>query len=135
MSDCDTAGRLRRNRISFLAAVLAVCLSASLASATEPRDFKIATSDSVRCKNGVVVSVHPLASRIGAETLARGGTAVDGAVATAFALAVTWPGAGNIGGGGYMMVVPAAGKGAAVAVDFREVAPATATREMFDKPE
>jgi gamma-glutamyltranspeptidase/glutathione hydrolase len=134
MSDCDTAGRLRRNRIGFLAAVLVVCLCASPARATEPRDFKIESGDSVRCKSGVVVSVHPLASRIGAETLARGGTAVDGAVATAFALAVTWPGAGNIGGGGYMMVVPAAGKGAAVAVDFREVAPAAATREMFVKP-
>ncbi len=78
--------------------------------------------------------MHPLASRIGVEALTHGGTAVDAAVATAFALAVTWPGAGNIGGGGYMMVVPTQGKATPVAVDFREIAPAAATKEMFVTP-
>ena len=75
--------------------------------------------------------MHPLASRIGVDALVRGGTPVDAAVATAFALAVTWPGAGNIGGGGFMVIVPTSGKAAPVAVDFRETAPAAATKEMF----
>ena len=60
----------------------------------------------VRCHNGAVVCVSRPASQIGLQTLQRGGNAVDAAVATAFALAVTYPAAGNIGGGGYMLVVP-----------------------------
>jgi gamma-glutamyltranspeptidase/glutathione hydrolase len=111
--------------------VLLLCVAAPLCPAAEPRGLQIQSGDLVRCKNGAVVSVHPLASRIGADTLARGGTAVDAAVATAFALAVTWPGAGNIGGGGYMVIVPTSGKAVPVAVDFRETAPAAATKDMF----
>ncbi|MEX0678639.1 MAG: gamma-glutamyltransferase [Pirellulales bacterium] len=84
----------------------------------------------VRCENGAVVSVNAYASEIGVQTLQRGGSAVDAAVATAFALAVTYPVAGNIGGGGYMLVVPRDGAGS-VAFDFREVAPAAAGRDTF----
>jgi gamma-glutamyltranspeptidase len=94
-----------------------ICLTALVSNAAQPDKPQVQSGDLVRCKNGVVVSVHPIASRIGAEALTRGGTAVDAAVATAFAVAVTWPGAGNIGGGGYMMIAPTSGK--AVAVDFR----------------
>ena len=97
---------------------LIICLS-PLCPAAEPARLAIATGDLVHSQNGVVVSVHPLASRIGVDALVRGGTAVDSAVATAFALAVTWPGAGNIGGGGYMMIVPTLGKAVPVVVDFR----------------
>jgi gamma-glutamyltranspeptidase/glutathione hydrolase len=121
-------------RATVLTAVLIVSLPA-LILAAEPAKSAIQTGDLVRCKNGLVVSVHPLASRIGAGTLARGGTAVDAAVATAFALAVTWPEAGNIGGGGYMVIAPPTNKGTPIAVDFRETAPAAATRDMFVKPE
>jgi gamma-glutamyltranspeptidase/glutathione hydrolase len=117
--------------IAALAAVLILSLPALKGTAAAPGDLPISSGDLVRCRNGLVVSVHPLASRIGVEALRRGGTAVDAAVATAFALAVTWPGAGNIGGGGYMMVVPTSGKAAPVAVDFRETAPAAATKDMF----
>jgi gamma-glutamyltranspeptidase/glutathione hydrolase len=67
---------------------------------------------------------------VGLEVLKAGGNAVDAAVATAFALAVTWPEAGNIGGGGYMLVV---GGGEPAVFDFRETAPAAATRDMFVK--
>jgi gamma-glutamyltranspeptidase/glutathione hydrolase len=116
-------------------AAIALCLSAHICPAVEAQQPTIRSGDLVRCQHGVVVSVHPLASRIGAEALIRGGTSVDAAVATAFALAVTWPGAGNIGGGGYMMIVPTAGQAKPVAVDFREVAPAAATKDMFVKPE
>jgi gamma-glutamyltranspeptidase/glutathione hydrolase len=84
----------------------------------------------VRATGGMVVSDSEIASRVGRDVLAEGGNAVDAAVATAFALAVTWPEAGNVGGGGFMMVHPGPGK-APVCVDYREVAPRAATETMF----
>src|SRR5438128_9603580 len=85
----------------------------------------------VRAQRGMVASQNEMASRIGADVIKEGGTAVDAAVATAFALAVVHPTAGNIGGGGFMVYRPA--KGGAVAYDFREVAPAKASPTMFIK--
>src|SRR5262245_6594075 len=82
---------------------------------------------------GVVVSVSPPANRAGAEVLAKGGNAVDAAVAVGFALAVTWPEAGNIGGGGFMLVRPAGAKSEPVVIDYRETAPAAATKDLFVK--
>jgi gamma-glutamyltranspeptidase/glutathione hydrolase len=89
-----------------------------------------ASTNDQRYQHGAVVCVSQAASDIGATALERGGTSVDAAVATAFALAVTYPAAGNIGGGGYMLIVPAGGSEPTV-IDFREVAPAAATRDMF----
>src|SRR5512139_4059233 len=86
-------------------------------------------STAVSSKNGRVVSVLVLASDIGAAILAKGGNAVDAAVATAFALAVTHPSAGNIGGGGFMIIrLP---NGTATTIDYRERAPAKATSTMY----
>jgi gamma-glutamyltranspeptidase/glutathione hydrolase len=82
---------------------------------------------SVRGDAGVVTSVEPNATHIGAEVLRHGGNAVDAAVAVAFALAVTHPSAGNLGGGGFMMVRLPGGE--THAIDFRETAPAAATAE------
>ena len=83
-----------------------------------------------RCScDGMVVSTSAIASRVGAEMISRGGNAVDAAVATAFALAVTHPVAGNIGGGGFMIFRDA--EGGADAYDFRETAPAAAHPAMF----
>src|SRR5262245_42776455 len=81
-------------------------------------------------RRGMVVSVSPRASAAGVEALKAGGSAVDAAVATALVLAVTWPEAGNIGGGGFMLVYPGGGA-EPVVIDYRETAPAAATRDMF----
>lgn len=79
--------------------------------------------------SAMVVSAHPLASEVGARILKRGGNAVDAAIATHFALAVTFPVAGNIGGGGFMVV--RMNDGTTAALDFREKAPAKATTNMY----
>jgi gamma-glutamyltranspeptidase/glutathione hydrolase len=89
----------------------------------------------VESHNGVVVSVSGPASEVGLSILKRGGNAVDAAVATAFALAVAYPPAGNLGGGGFMLVHPAPGEGDPVAFDYRERAPAAAFPTMFTKEE
>lgn len=84
----------------------------------------------VAAKNGMVVAQERIAAGIGRDVLARGGNAVDAAVATGFAMAVTYPRAGNIGGGGFMMI-HLADRNEDVAIDYRESAPAAATRDMF----
>jgi gamma-glutamyltranspeptidase/glutathione hydrolase len=87
------------------------------------------SADVVQSNRGIVVSVSGLASDIGAAILEKGGNAVDAAVATAFALAVTHPSAGNIGGGGFMVIrLP---DGTATTVDYRERAPGKSTPTMY----
>jgi gamma-glutamyltranspeptidase/glutathione hydrolase len=83
----------------------------------------------VKAKHGMVVCAESLAARAGVDVLKRGGNAIDAAVAVAFALAVTFPEAGNIGGGGFMLIRFADGK--STMIDFREKAPSHSTRTMF----
>jgi gamma-glutamyltranspeptidase / glutathione hydrolase len=83
-------------------------------------------------RHGMVVAVSPPGADVGRDVLKQGGNAVDAAVATALAMAVTYPGAGNLGGGGFMLVYPG-GKADPVVFDYREVAPAAATKTMFTK--
>ena len=76
----------------------------------------------------MVVSAHPLASKVGLEILKQGGNAVDAAVAVQFALAVVYPSAGNIGGGGFFVYRSKQGNGS---LDFREKAPSRSYRDMY----
>nr|WP_294907421.1 gamma-glutamyltransferase [uncultured Lacibacter sp.] len=80
-------------------------------------------------KKAAVVSAHPLASKVGVAIMKKGGNAFDAAIATQLALAVVYPGAGNIGGGGFLVAVT--NKGEQVALDYREKAPASASRDMY----
>ncbi len=99
-------------------------------TASEPVVSGYARILPVSARNGMVVSQEAQASRIGVEILKRGGNAIDAAVATGLALAVTLPRAGNLGGGGFMLVY-LAGEKKTVAIDYRETAPAATTPEMF----
>ena len=93
------------------------------------RTVMVGQDEAVSSKDGLVVCTSAPACDVGAAVLARGGTAVDAAVATGFALAVTLPSAGNIGGGGFMVVRTASGD--VTSFDYREKAPLKATRTMY----
>jgi gamma-glutamyltranspeptidase/glutathione hydrolase len=93
----------------------------------------VASTQPVHAQHAIVASVHELASRAGVEIMQAGGNAVDAAVATGFALAVVHPAAGNIGGGGFMLIRMADGK--THFLDYREKAPAAATRDMYLDPQ
>ncbi|MBC7828399.1 MAG: gamma-glutamyltransferase [Chitinophagaceae bacterium] len=91
--------------------------------------YQYAVQKKVECRNGAVVSAHPLASEVGLAILKEGGNAVDAAIATQLALAVVYPGAGNIGGGGFMVAQLANGK--PISIDYREKASRNASRNMY----
>ena len=107
--------------------IRALCLFLSIFLSTVA--FSEGGRTPVRAKNGIVSSASRLASETGVQVLQRGGNAIDAAVATAFALAVTWPSAGNIGGGGFL--VYHGQDGHATTFDFREKAALAATEEMY----
>lgn len=88
-----------------------------------------ASREPVRAKHGLVASTNEVASRVGVEVMKRGGNAIDAAIAVAFALAVTHPAAGNLGGGGFMVIRLKNGK--TTAIDYREMAPASANRNIY----
>jgi gamma-glutamyltranspeptidase/glutathione hydrolase len=105
-------------------------LAAQTAVLTEAAPASGARIEPVAAAHGMVVAQEGRAARIGVDVLERGGNAVDAAVATGFALAVTYPRAGNIGGGGYMLIHLAERK-VDTAIDYRETAPAATTRGIF----
>ena len=113
------------------AVVFCLTLSAALSAArAQPASLNKNTERPPSFQNGVVVSEERIATLVGLSVLRQGGNAVDAAVAMGFALAVTYPRAGNLGGGGFMLVH--LGKtGQTVAIDYREKAPIKATRDMF----
>ena len=113
---------MRRSLILILALLVAAPAALSHAQAVDHRN---ATSE-----HGMVVSRQVDASNVGAAILEQGGNAVDAAIATGLALAVTHPSAGNLGGGGFMLIYPGDGRDA-VFVDYREKAPLASTEDMF----
>jgi len=119
-----------RSALSLALLVSAMFLLVNLGSARPGRLHE--TAKLAVARNGMVVSVSAPASEVGVQVLKRGGNAVDAAVATAFALAVTYPAAGNIGGGGFMVVYPG-GKRAPAVIEYRETAPAAASSTMFHR--
>src|SRR6059036_3757783 len=111
-----------------LTRALALCQGAP-DSRDRPHDAQGWPTQAVRASHGMVATDEELGSEAGVEILKRGGNAVDAAVATAFALAVVEPAAGNIGGGGFMLIRLANGK--TTFLDYREVAPDKARRDMY----
>src|SRR3984957_8007968 len=114
--------RTRRTLLPLLVAVIALpggLIPGGVLSAAQP----------VRARHGMVVTREGHATDVGVQILAAGGNAVDAAVAVGFALAVTHPGAGNIGGGGVMLL--RMGDGRPAFIDFRDRAPLAATRDMY----
>lgn len=120
-------------RLRPLSVSLSLLLSVSVSVLTAPA--ALAQRQAVQAPRGIVASAHTLASQAGLEMLQRGGNAVDAAVATGLALAVVYPIAGNLGGGGFLVIHLAdgspGGKGRQLVIDYRESAPASATRDMY----
>jgi gamma-glutamyltranspeptidase/glutathione hydrolase len=114
---------------AFLLSIALLIFSKNTFSQTTINAFQYISTKKGECKKGAVVSAHPLASKVGLSILQQGGNAIDAAIATQLALAVVYPGAGNIGGGGFMMAHLKNGKN--IAIDYREKAPGKASRDMY----
>src|SRR5215213_1348385 len=108
-----------RSSMKALALMVVLALSGPLVAAREP----------MRARHGMVASTNEVASQVGIDVMKRGGNAVDAAIAVAFALAVTHPAAGNLGGGGFMMIRLKEGR--TTAIDYREMAPGAAHRDVY----
>ncbi len=125
---------LAAERRLIFSTIILIFVSCLPAGAQEGRAFYAPpAADAVHAvvaEHGMVVAQEKIAAQIGADVLRRGGNAVDAAVATGFAMAVTYPRAGNIGGGGFM-VIHSRDRHEDVAIDYRETAPAATTREIF----
>ena len=132
---------MRYNQFSnvvFRVVLLITVLTASACGIFKKKDSPVLTSSSPVAKpienhngykNGLVVTAHPIASEIGVQILKKGGNAIDAAVAVQFVLAVVYPNAGNLGGGGFMVYRSA--KGEKTSLDFRETAPSEASENMY----
>jgi len=127
---CSTACRIKKLKMRkhFFATTFCICLI-NVQSNAQVNAYKYRIQKKVTVSKGAVVSAHPLASKVGVQILKQGGNAVDAAIATQLALAVVYPGAGNIGGGGFLVGHLSDGRN--IAIDFRETAPAKATHDMY----
>ncbi|MFM8806431.1 MAG: gamma-glutamyltransferase family protein, partial [Sphingomonadales bacterium] len=117
----------------LLSSTISLCVLLHVSSAQPVNGYQYTIEKSVVASKGAVVSAHPLASKVGLSILQRGGNAIDAAIATQLALAVVYPNAGNIGGGGFMVAHLQDGK--QLALDYREKAPAKAYRDMYIEPD
>ncbi|SQI44468.1 Gamma-glutamyltranspeptidase precursor [Leminorella richardii] len=123
------SGPLRRSRFYFLLAALLLFWQGLATAKVVSYGVEEDIFHPVYAKHGMVSSVDAEATRVGVDILKQGGNAVDAAVAVGYTLAVTHPQAGNIGGGGFMLIRTKDGK--TTAIDFREMAPSKASRDMF----
>jgi gamma-glutamyltranspeptidase/glutathione hydrolase len=112
-----------------LVILFAACSGTRSTTSLPVNPYEYTIQKKVTGVNGAVVSAHPLASETGVAIMKQGGNAIDAAIATQLALAVVYPGAGNIGGGGFTVIRLA--NGSNVTIDYREKAPATAHRDMY----
>lgn len=121
-------------RRAFFAFVATLAFSLPTATAQDARRAYVPpaldTVHAVPAEHGMVVAQEKISAQVGADILRRGGNAVDAAVATGFAMAVTYPRAGNIGGGGFM-VIHSAERNEDITIDYRETAPAATTPQIF----
>jgi gamma-glutamyltranspeptidase / glutathione hydrolase len=127
-----TVFSIRWRRVAATIVVLALACGGA-AVAQERRAYAPPALSSVRAvaaEHGMVVAQERIAAEVGADILRQGGNAVDAAVATGFAMAVTYPRAGNIGGGGFM-VIHSVARNEAAAIDYRETAPGAITQDIF----
>jgi len=116
-----------KNPIQLILIVLLMSVSMVRAQKIDP--FHYQQQKKVTCTKGAVASANALASKVGVSILKKGGNAIDAAIATQLALAVVYPGAGNIGGGGFMVAHLKNGKN--ISIDFRETAPSQSNRDMY----
>ncbi|HEX2488481.1 MAG TPA: gamma-glutamyltransferase [Blastocatellia bacterium] len=121
--------KIKKTVSALLCAALLVSFTTTPSQLSPSTSTQAASRPPVRGKHGMVSSVSEIASQVGVDVLKRGGNAVDAAVAVGLALAVVWPSAGNLGGGGFMVIRQANGK--ATAIDYREMAPAAAHRNVY----
>jgi gamma-glutamyltranspeptidase/glutathione hydrolase len=124
--------RVTRRQIAIALAVL-VCFAPVAAQDLRRNGYTPPPPDSIHAvaaEHGMVVAQEKIAARIGGDILRQGGNAIDAAVATGFAMAVTYPRAGNIGGGGFM-VIHSSERNEDVAIDYRETGPAAMTKDIF----
>src|SRR5215813_7819834 len=125
----NTSMKIKKTVSALLCIALLVSLTATPSQLTSTISTQAASRPPVRGKHGMVSSVSEIASQVGVDVMKRGGNAVDAAVAVGLALAVVWPSAGNLGGGGFMVIRQANGK--ATVIDYREMAPAAAHRDVY----
>src|SRR5437762_1319750 len=124
-----TTGKQGLIRLITTAVLLATVAASVLFQPPTSVTSLAASREPVRARHGIVASTNEVASKVGVDIMKRGGNAVDAAIAVAFALAVTHPAAGNLGGGGFMMIRLKDGR--TTAIDYREMAPAAAHRNVY----
>lgn len=131
LAEFESFGRVFCMKITIFREILVVLVVSAFVLGLFPmsQQTRAAFPEPVRAKHAIVASQHELASKVGVEVLKRGGNAIDAAIAVGLALAVVYPEAGNLGGGGFMLIRMK--NGDTHTIDYREMAPAAATRDVF----